>query len=329
MASSRAILAIRNYFTGFAFTNQKCNTTPTQCQPFNTDNSQDLLKKPLSDNKSTSGFHTESSDTVLYDWRNAALVVVGACKGIGAHILRMALNEGVESVTNLDINEKAGFAMQYEFNQRYSDKNKVKFIKCDITSEHRQIEIFQNLLNDRTKTYVVVNNAGLIDQRPDMSKEVVDCNVDALVTSTLKALDLMRKDEGGSGGAIINLSPVSVLCHLPYTRCYNDNKKCFLTFNMSLGNEAFFPRTGVRVMSVCYGASDEGLIPIVHAKNKEEIENTLGTEKSLQMRKKAAAEAVIEIYKTGRSGSIWLSKEMKPVEDITYFVKNTYSDIIY
>lgn len=83
----------------------------------------------------------------------------------------------LQSVTNLDINEKAGFAMQYELNQKYSDKNKVRFLKCDITDEHQHIDTLQNLLVDRRKTYVIVNNAGLIEQRPDMSKEAIDSNV--------------------------------------------------------------------------------------------------------------------------------------------------------
>uniref|UniRef100_A0A2H1WQ20 15-hydroxyprostaglandin dehydrogenase [NAD(+)] n=1 Tax=Spodoptera frugiperda TaxID=7108 RepID=A0A2H1WQ20_SPOFR len=326
MATSRALLASRNYFSSVIFTNQKCNTTPTPCQSQSINSSRYLLKKTLCDINLIRGLHTRSKDAVKYDWQNAALIVVGACKGIGAHVLKMALNEGVESVTNLDINEKAGFAMQYELNQKYSDKNKVRFLKCDITDEHQHIDTLQNLLVDRRKTYVIVNNAGLIEQRPDMSKEAIDSNVVAIVTSSVTALELMRKDEKGSGGAIINLAPVSILCHLPYFQCYNATKSSILTFNMSLGDEEFFSKTGVRVLSVCYGATDEGLVPIVNAKDKEEIEKLMKTKEGLLTKEKAAAKAVIEIYKTGRTGSTWLSKEIKPAEDITEFIRNIYSD---
>ncbi|XP_022820154.1 15-hydroxyprostaglandin dehydrogenase [NAD(+)]-like [Spodoptera litura] len=327
MASCRALLAGRNYISSVVFTNQKCNITSSPYQSHSTNNSRYVFKKAFCDIKLIHGFHTESKDPIKYDWQNATLVVVGACKGIGSHILRMALNEGVESVTNLDINEKAGFAMQYEINQKYKDKNKVRFLKCDITDENQHIETLENVMMDKTKTYVIVNNAGIIEQNIDLNNELIDNNVVALVTSSVTALELMRKDEKGSGGAIINLSPVSSLCHLPCLQCYNATKSSILTFNLSLSSEEFFSKTGVRVLSICYGASDEGLVPIVNAKDKAEIENAMMAMGSLHTKEIAAAKAVIEIYKTGKTGSTWLSKEIQPVEDITEFIKNIYSDM--
>lgn len=57
----------------------------------------------------------------------------------------------------------------------------------------------------------------------------------ALVTSSIRALELMRKDEGGRGGTIINIASTAALCQLPGLPVYWATKTAVLQFSNCLG----------------------------------------------------------------------------------------------
>lgn len=57
----------------------------------------------------------------------------------------------------------------------------------------------------------------------------------ALVTSSLKAFNLMRKDYGGRGGTILNISSVVALIPGIVLPIYSATKSAVLQFSTSLG----------------------------------------------------------------------------------------------
>ncbi|KAI8435232.1 hypothetical protein MSG28_003587 [Choristoneura fumiferana] len=87
----------------------------------------------------------------------------------------------------LDIDETVGLAFQEELNKQHG-AGKIKFYRVDVMSDEQLLGAFQS---------VVAEHGGI--------------DVTALVTSTLKALELMRVDEGGKGGTVINISSIAGL----------------------------------------------------------------------------------------------------------------------
>nr|XP_021193772.2 alcohol dehydrogenase 1 [Helicoverpa armigera] len=260
----------------------------------------------------------------MYDWNGAVMLVTGT-RGIGAHIVRFGLEQGVKNVTSLDIDERSGLALQYELNHKYGEKDKVKFISCDFTDVHQLMGRYQEILCDKNETFVVINDAELLNNNlcQQQSGEERNTIATGLVLGNLTALDLMRMDKYGRGGTIINISSAFSLCPTPLTSENTSTKHSVMTMCIGLGNDEFFRRTGVRVITVCYEASD----PKYENVSQNESEPRFSTIMSpcCNQCPRTAARAIIEIFKHGSSGSIWVIKDAKPIEDITYIVKKSYS----
>ncbi|CAB3251838.1 unnamed protein product [Arctia plantaginis] len=259
---------------------------------------------------------------MVFEWKNNVLLITGASKGIGASVTRQALAEGVQQVFNLDIDKENGVALQQELNDIYGDK-KVTFIYCDVANEEQLKTNFKLVLADNSKNYIVVNNAGIFNDSLQTFKKEIDINLTGLVTGSLIALDLMRKDNGGNGGTIINMSSITAFNVVPCFPVYNATKSAILTFGISLGADEFYNRTDVRVITICCGMTDTSIIlkenigsfdeEMVHKMIEimEDYPNQSGD---------SAGRAVIEAFKYGASASVWLSNADNPAEDITNFV---------
>nr|XP_026494851.1 15-hydroxyprostaglandin dehydrogenase [NAD(+)]-like [Vanessa tameamea] len=256
-----------------------------------------------------------------------AIVTGGAC-GIGAAIIKEFLQEGVKHVAILDVDEKSGYSMEKQLVTIFG-KDKVKFIKCDVTIEDQLLAAFQNTTSDHGYIDIVVNNAGVADERLHMFKRTIDINFTALAASTLKALELMREDKGGHGGTIINVSSIAALLLIaPSLFIYAATKAAVLHLTCSIGKESYFANTKVRTIAVCFGCT----ISEIHKRlgsfdeNIEKI-TEMFTEIMPPQPAEAAAIGLVEAYKNGESGSAWLVKNSKPAIDITSKINTAYDTL--
>lgn len=55
------------------------------------------------------------------------------------------------------------------------------------------------------------------------------------MTGTLKAIELMRKDEGGKGGTVINVSSIAALHQAHYIPIYFATKSAVMQFSNCIG----------------------------------------------------------------------------------------------
>lgn len=62
----------------------------------------------------------------------------------------------------------------------------------------------------------------------------------ALVSSTLKAVEVMGKDKGGRGGAVINIASIAAVISLPNLAIYHATKSAVLQFSRCLGVSKIF-----------------------------------------------------------------------------------------
>ncbi|XP_026758198.3 alcohol dehydrogenase 1-like [Galleria mellonella] len=262
---------------------------------------------------------------MVHELTNKVVVITGAATGIGARVVRKLVNEDIKLAAILDIAEKQGIELQNELNAKYG--NKVKYIKCDATKDDQLFAAFETVIGEGGSIDVLINNAGILNDALNSYRLQIDLNVKALITGTLKGLELMRKDQNGKGGVIINMSSIAALCQLPETPIYCATKSAVLQFSNCIGMDTFYQDTGVRVIAICFGATDT---PLLHLENvgafdkkaKELLPNLL---KSLPMQTPdEAAAGVIEVIKKGDSGSTWLISRGRPAEDITSTVKKAY-----
>ena len=263
---------------------------------------------------------------MVYELKDKVMLITGAARGIGSHIVRVALDEGVKQIAILDIDESNGVALQDELNEKYGN-DKVKFIKCDVTNEEQLISNFKAVLGDKNTEYIVINSAGIYNDSWRAYRKEIEINMTALITGSLIALDLMRKDKGGKGGAIINMSSIAALCNFTYLPVYNATKSAVMQFSVGIGHDDYYLRTGTRVLTMCFGLTDTEIFSTDNRGTFDEIMGQKLSEdlKTYPMQKvESASRAVMDAYKLGKSGSIWLSNVDKPAEDITKYHVQAY-----
>ncbi|XP_047528133.1 15-hydroxyprostaglandin dehydrogenase [NAD(+)]-like [Vanessa atalanta] len=270
----------------------------------------------------------------MFDIRNKVVLITGGSIGIGAKVIEFLLDENVKHVANLDIAEDKGIALQNQLNKKYG-VNKVKFIKGDVTNQDDLFGAYQTTIKDHGYIDIVINNAGIMNDAKDKYKKEIEVNVTALVSSTLKAMDMMRKDEGGKGGVVMNMSSIAALYQDPLIPIYFGTKSAVLQFSNCIGLPEYYDRTGVRVLAICFGATDTSLLSKEKLGNFDKIveKKMLDNISNHRLQKaESAARGVVDAIKQGESGSTWLSIADKPVKDVTSTIKKAYgilSELVY
>lgn len=264
----------------------------------------------------------------MFTLENKSVIVTGGANGIGASIVKEFLKENPKHVAILDINEKSGKKLEKVLAKRYTAE-KIKFYKCDVTNDDQLFGIFHEVAEKFEAIDVVVNNAGIAHETMDTYKTEIAINYTAVVTSTLKALQLMRVDQGGKGGTIINISSTAALQQVsPYLFVYSSTKSAVLHFSNCIGKDKYFNHTNVRVLTLCFGVTDtdifqkydsfddiinKNVIKIIEYYNKN----------NLMQSPDIVAQGVVQAYKEGASGSTWLVDNNK-ISDISDNIQRAY-----
>ncbi|RVE54803.1 hypothetical protein evm_000570 [Chilo suppressalis] len=239
----------------------------------------------------------------MFEVDGKVVLVTGGAAGIGARIVKAFLHEGAKHVTFLDIQIASGSLLEKELATQYGQE-RVKFRKCDITTSELT-DAYDELVSQFSYIDIVVNAAGILNDNPDIYVKSINVNVTALITSSLKAYELMRKDRGGKGGTIINISSVLALVDAPTVPIYCATKSAVLKFSNCLGMEPTFSRTGVRVVTVCFGVTDTALVTFngTETFDPEFKETMLEVSNSPKQSIESAVFGVMEAYKKGGSPS--------------------------
>ncbi|XP_053625217.1 farnesol dehydrogenase-like isoform X2 [Plodia interpunctella] len=91
--------------------------------------------------------------------------------------------------------------------------------------------------------------------------------------------------------------------------------------------DEYFSRTGVRIITICYGASGTSMLTKQKMGNFDKVIDNRMEEllSGLYLQKpETAANGLIDAYKHGDNGSTWLSTKDRPVKDITEEVTMAY-----
>ncbi|XP_068629555.1 15-hydroxyprostaglandin dehydrogenase [NAD(+)]-like isoform X1 [Battus philenor] len=261
----------------------------------------------------------------MIDVNDKVVFLTGGAKGIGAAVVKEFLQRGAKHVAFLDIDKNGGLKFENELAECYG-KNKVKFIECDVGDDEQLFGAYNSVIADNGYIDVVINNAGVGEQNNDNYKNIININIRALITSTIKGLEHMRVDRGGKGGTIINVSSTAALCQLsPSYFVYFATKSAVQQFSNCIGMQNYYSRTGVRVVTVCLGSTDTeilGLMKSFDPEAEDEIRRIVSIYPVQSL--ESAARGLLTAFELGESGDTWLVNNDKPARNITEKIKKAY-----
>ncbi|KAJ0180356.1 hypothetical protein K1T71_003760 [Dendrolimus kikuchii] len=261
----------------------------------------------------------------MYNIKDNVVLVTGGAAGIGAGIVKAFLEGGAKHVAALDIDVVKGMAFEND-QALIHGSDRIKFYKCDVTTNELDA-CYDNIIKKYGYIDVVVNNAGIMNDSPNVYLKEIEINVTALIKSSLKAYELIRKDRGGRGGAIINISSIVGISRVATLPVYTATKSAVLQFSNCLGMNHHYNRSDVRVITICFGCTDTTLFSNTKmgAIDKETESLLEPGYKNLPMQTlESAVKGLIYAYQHGASASTWLVTSNRPAEDITNNVTKAY-----
>lgn len=181
------------------------------------------------------------------------MLITGAGRGIGAATARMAAARGYTVAVNYLAN---GAAAQAVVDDIQGAGGQAFLVQGDVAQEADVLRMFEAVMAQAGRLDVLVNNAGILEQMMsvvDMSAErlqrVFNTNVVGLMLCCREAVKRMARSQGGSGGAIVNISSVAAKLGSPFEYVdYAASKGAVDSITLGLAKE--LATDGVRVNGV-------------------------------------------------------------------------------
>lgn len=251
------------------------------------------------------------------DLKEKVALVTGGASGIGKAIVEEFLKHGAK-VAICDVDEENGEKLSRQITGKYG-KERAIFCECDVTDYPQFEEAFHATIEAFGSLDVVVNNAGIMNDR--LWELEVDVNLNGVIRGTLLALRFMGKDRGQKGGVLINIG--SNCSIKPYTSApiYSATKHAIIGLTRAYGDSYHLSTTGVRVFSVCPSATDSNLIKDVRKQllfadyEKAWKRDTLNV---TSQKSEHVAKCLVQCLATAPSGSVWLVENSQPPKQIDY-----------
>ncbi|XP_049778958.1 15-hydroxyprostaglandin dehydrogenase [NAD(+)]-like [Schistocerca cancellata] len=233
-------------------------------------------------------------------------LVTGGAGGLGRAFTKALLTAGAKVVIS-DVDPAVGQKVVEEFESEFG-KNKIIFVKADVTKPSELEEVFKAAKSTFNRLDIVINNAGIM--RDSVWEKQVDINVKGVVYGLLLAYKYMGKQNGGAGGLVVNLSSVAGLETTPFLPIYCATKHGVTALTRAYGDSVHADLTGVSVVAVCPGPADTPLMNdaqqyLLHdylAPVLAEAIKVAGTYNKPEF----IAEGLMRAIREGESGSVWL-----------------------
>ncbi|CAB3995881.1 15-hydroxyprostaglandin dehydrogenase [NAD(+)] [Paramuricea clavata] len=173
-----------------------------------------------------------------------AAIVTGGCQGIGRGIVYALLRKNAK-VAVLDINDVAGKELENKLKNEFGN-DMAYYTHCDVSNKSQLTDAFHNVRRRFNGLDIVVNNAGTMSNDCDIG---VDINLKSVIRGTMLGIDMMDKNSGNEGGAIINIASMSGLIPLSLGPVYTATKAGVVAFTRCF--KAAAQEQGVRVNCIC------------------------------------------------------------------------------
>lgn len=184
--------------------------------------------------------------------KDKVCVVTGAARSIGLAIAEKYCQDGAK-VAMIDINPEVTSQAERLSKEGYTAKGYI----VDITDQKAVFDCFQDIENNLGAVYALVNNAGLVDQRPfeentpEQINKIMQVNVNGTIYCSQGALKSMKtlKD-----GRIINFSSKSGKTGSALMAPYSAAKGAIIALTHAMAFE--FAPNNIKVNCLCPGITD-------------------------------------------------------------------------
>lgn len=189
---------------------------------------------------------------MLDSLKGKVCVVTGAARSIGLAVAEKYCREGAK-VAMIDINPQ----VKKEAERLIEEGFTVKACILDITDREAVLKCFEQLESDLGSIYALVNNAGIVDQRPfeEITTEQINkqmaVNVNGSLFCAQGAVKSMKKNKEGR---IINFSSKSGKTGSALMAHYSAAKGAIIAMTHALAFE--LAPFNITVNSVCPGITD-------------------------------------------------------------------------
>jgi len=177
--------------------------------------------------------------------RGKIAVITGGAKGIGAAVVQLFLDSGME-VAVLDLERPS--------------QNNVLFILCDVSQEDQVEAAFQQVVQHYGEPDILVNNAGIqrygsiTETSAGLWDEVMNVNLKSMFLCARQAIPMMQKK---GAGVIINVSSVQAFHTQQNVAAYTTAKTAILGLTRSIAVD-YAP--AIRCVAVCPGTIDTPML---------------------------------------------------------------------
>ncbi|NLU36824.1 MAG: SDR family oxidoreductase [Clostridiales bacterium] len=184
---------------------------------------------------------------------NKVCVVTGAARSIGLAIAERYCRDGAK-VVMIDINPE----VEEQAKRLVSEGYKAKAYILDITEREKVLKVFDEIYNELGPVFALVNNAGIVDQRPfeeitpEQMDKIMRVNVSGTLFCTQGAIRGMKENRRGK---IINFSSKSGKTGSALMVHYSAAKGAIISLTQALAYE--LADYNINVNCVCPGITDE------------------------------------------------------------------------
>lgn len=234
------------------------------------------------------------------------VLITGGAAGLGHAFLNNFLKHGANRVTIFDIDADAGKRIETSVEKTYGEK-KVHFVHVDVSNYARMVEAFEETLRLMNDIDIVVNNAGILDERR-WEREIA-VNIGGMVSTALLSVKYMNRDKVGHGVTLVNVSQHIDIKNTAQLPVYTATKHAIIGFSQSLANAYQYETTGIRVITLCPGLTETALT--VDSPNKLQsrvmkADFVKNLEQLSIQTPYVVAQGLMSILRVGESGSIWV-----------------------
>ncbi|XP_011685623.1 PREDICTED: 15-hydroxyprostaglandin dehydrogenase [NAD(+)]-like [Wasmannia auropunctata] len=234
------------------------------------------------------------------------VLITGGAAGLGNAFLNHFLKHGAKKIIILDIDAETGKRIELGIEKSYGEK-KVHFIHADVSNHKQLTEAFEEALSLLGNIDIVINNAGVLDERR-WEKEIA-VNIGGMVSTAMLAVQYMSRDMGGRGGILVNVSQHVDIRNTAQLPVYTATKHAIIGLSESLSDPYHYEKTGVTVITLCPGLTETALT--VDSPNKllsrvMKADFVKNLEQFSIQTPYVVAQGLMTILRIGESGSIWV-----------------------
>lgn len=241
--------------------------------------------------------------------KDKRVIVTGAASDLGLTFSRELLRNGASIIVLIDAQQSSGEQVVENLNNEFGRKRAV-FLHCDVTNNSEFDATFKEAIKILGGLDILISNAGVINE-VDFAK-AIDVNVTSVIRGTLLGIQQMRKDSGGKGGVIVNISSIAGLQAISQLPVYSATKHAVVSFSRSFAQPYHYDRTNVKVIVLCPGLTGAPVFENL----PQDISSTDILHKYRPQRVDSVAHGLIYVIRCAQNGSVWINEDGKPVYEV-------------